>query len=592
MSGFVAIIANLPGCSVPQADVQALADEYDSIRGGVGETVAIADRVGAVAYTANGARPPSVERRGGAWVLAAGALHHHGLLLDCSLDHLEGQFALLRYAPATNTATLVSDPFGMFGLYVAQRDGCTYVATSAIVLARHLGARPSPIGLQTFLLAGYQCGARTGWEGIERMEGGIQITFGNDEPRRDRYWRPAVDHALQRQGIAASVDHCLETAVQAVRNAGAGHDLLWCDLTGGYDTRFLALLARTAGLNFITATNGDGEEEDVRLARLIAESEGWDWSLLSLPPDWEQVVCSRLPEAIGWGDAALEAQQLAGVLWRHEVKARRARALLNGGGGEHYWSYAWQHEYGRSARLGTTNLGTWVHSRMLQAIPTQVFAGDPRREVVSDLRARMETVIEPYLGEVRAVQADALYLHKCTGHFGAYASAGCAEIDVLLPFYTRGSFVAAFSTDPRHRLGHRFYRRLIDRLDPRVAALPTAKGGPAQPPRTRNLVKFVPYYTRLAEKGFNKASQRLLGRSSRTPSGLDERSARLRATVVAAVGRETDAWYSHSLYDPEELRGLLSAASRPDFADSVLLGRMLTVELGLRAAGVPLAHSL
>ena len=231
--------------------------------------------------------------------------------------------------------------------------------------------------------------------------------------------------------------------------AAGARELVWCDLTGGYDTRILALLARSAGLSFITSTNGRGDEEDVRLARQIADEAGWEWSLLSLPESWDEMLTERMPEAIAWGDGALDSVQLAGVLWRHETKAKRATALLNGGGGEHYWSYAWQHEYGRSGRTGRTNLDTWVRLRMVRAVPTRVFARDPRPEVVADLRARMGPVIEPYLDEARAVQADALYMHKSTGHFGAYCAAAASHLEAVLPFYTRASFTAAFSTPTR-----------------------------------------------------------------------------------------------------------------------------------------------
>jgi hypothetical protein len=587
MSGFIAIIANRHDRSVSEADVDAFVRAYVALRGGTGEAAQAGDRVRAFAFVNAEASGPAIDRRGDSWALSAGTLHHSGSRLDADLDEVEGQFALLRHDAETKISTLASDPFGMFGLFVAERDGLTYVATSALVLARHLRAAPSRLGLHVFLLAGYHCGTRTNWEGVQRVEGGTRMDFGPNGRQQATYWRPTVDHAVQRLGISASVDRCLESAVAAVRMAGAGRDTVWCDLTGGYDTRILALLAKVAGLSFITSTNGEGDEEDVRLARQIAETAGWEWFLLALPEEWEHTLPNRIPEAIGWGDAALDAVPLAGVLWHHEWKAKRARGLLNGGGGEHYWSYAWQHEYGHSGRSGRTNLDMWVRIRMLRAVPTRVFVRDPRPEVVADLRARMEPVIEPYLDEPRAVQADALYLHKCTGHFGAYGAAAMSHIDAMLPFYTRASFTAAFSTNPRHRFGHRFYRRLMDRLDPRIAALPTAKGGPAQPLRVNNLAAFAPYYARLGEKGLNKAAQRLVGRSFRRPPQLDvDDAARVRAAAVACVGSDVDTWRSWPLYDREELGAMLAAAGRRDFRDSVLLGRILTTELGLRAAGV------
>jgi len=589
MSGFVAIIADDPGAPVSLADADAFAASYVAVRGGVAEAVNAGERARAFEVRSLEDTRPSIVRRGEAWALAAGAPHHPDSLISAPLEDIEGQFALLRYDPQAGTITLASDPFGMFALFLARRGPFTYASTSALALARHLAAPPSRLGLQTFLLAGYQCGNLTGWEGIERVGAAMSLAFHSDGHTATTYWRPYVDRAIRGLSLAASVDRCLEAAVEAVRAAGAGRDLLWCDLTGGYDTRILALLAREAALPFVTATNGQGDEEDAALARRLAERAGWEWTLLSLPSSWPEEIGSRLHEALGWGDGALEVGQLSGVLWRHAWKAARSRAVLNGGGGEHYWSYAWQHEYGRSNRSGSTNLDLWVRTRMLRAVSMRVFAGDPMPQVTSDLRRRMQPIVEPYQDEPRSVQADLLYLHKSTGHFGAYASAAAGYVDLLLPFYTRASFTAAFSTNPRYRFGHRFYRRLIERLDPALAAIGTAKGGPAAPARLGNLLAFAPYYARLAEKGLNKVVQRGLGRSFRRPPGLGESAARARAAMVAQVGTSLDTWRSLPLYDPRALHEMLIAAGRPDFPDSVLLGRVLTAELALRAADAALA---
>jgi hypothetical protein len=588
MNGFVAILANQPDGSVSEAEINAFAHTYVALRGGVSEFAQAGDHVRTVTFANREDAGPAIHRRGRSWAVSAGTPHHRGSLLDTDLDDIEGQFALLRYDADTNTSTLASDPFGMFGVFISRRDGLTYVSTSALALARHLGAAPSRLGLHTFLLAGYQCGTRTNWDSIERVGAGSRIDFGPDGWRQATYWRPLVDHAVQRLGISASVDRCLESAVEAVRMVGAGREVVWCDLTGGYDTRMLALLARTAGVSFITTTNGERDEEDVRLARRVSETAGWEWSLVSLPERWEQILPKRIPEAIGWGDGALDAVQLAAVLWGHEFKSKRARRVFGGGGGEFYWSYAWQQEYGQSMRTGPTSLERWVRIRMLRGVRTRVFTRDPMPEVVADLRTRMEPVIEPYVDEPRAVQADVLHMHKSTGHFGAYTSAATAHVDGLLPFYTRARFTTVFSTNPRHRFGHRFYRRLIYRLDPKIAAIPTTWGSPAQPLRVTNLAAFAPYYARLGERGLNKAGQRFLGRSVRRPVWVgDDRAARIRAAAVACVGSDIDTWHSQALYDREELREMLAAVGRADFRESVLLNRILTAELGLRAAGVP-----
>ena len=594
VSGFVAIIAGDRQRQVGADEVRKLAAAYRGIRGGDGEGTLLADeRVGACVFGGPDEAVSHCEERGASWAAIAGVAHDDGPLLDIDLDRAEGHFALLRRDAETDSVTLASDPFGMFPLFVARRDGLVYAATSVLALARHLRAEPSWIGLETFLLTGFQCGTRTAWQGIERVPGGVAIQIGDDGVQKREYWRPQIDPSIRRLGLQAAADRCLEAGVAAVELCAEEDRPMWCDLTGGYDTRLLSLLARSAGLRFLTSTNGPANSIDARLARAIAQAAGWEWVNVTPPDRWDRVLPDRLNEALAWGDGALEVLQLATVLWSHELKASRARRLLNGGGGEHFWSFAWQQEYGSSERSGPVNLERWVRMRMMRAVPTAVFARDPTPDVVMDLRERMRPVIEPYLDEPRATQADILYAHKSTGHFGAYAAAAAAHLDLVLPFYTRPSFTAAVSTHPRHRFGHRLYRRMIDRLDSEIAAMPTALGGPAQPLRLSNVLTLAPYYVRLAERGFNKVTERLLGRSSRRPPGLGSAAAAAaRAAAVARVGEQIGDWRSRPLYDDARLAGLLADAGRPDYTASVLLGRILTVELALREAEVTLEPSM
>jgi len=62
-------------------------------------------------------------------------------------------------------------------MYTAERGTRTYVSDSALVLAKHLRARPSRLGQLTFLRAGYHFGAMTSWEGIARLDPGACISF-------------------------------------------------------------------------------------------------------------------------------------------------------------------------------------------------------------------------------------------------------------------------------------------------------------------------------------------------------------------------------------------------------------------------------
>jgi hypothetical protein len=200
---------------------------------------------------------------------------------------------------------------------------------------------------------------------------------------------------------------------------------------------------------------------------------------------------------------------------------------------------------------------------------------------------------EPYRSELNTTQLDVLYAYKMTGHFGAYRSADGVALDAILPFYLKPVFTAAFSTNYRYRDAHRLMRHMINRLDPRIAALPTSAGGPAQPRRAANIHRFLPYYGDLGIRAARKVSQRTLGRAvlpQRSPTryfGHPERRA-----VLRQLGGERPLTHEHmrssSLYKRDELDAFFQRAQSANFSDSTLLGRILTVELALRAAGATL----
>ncbi len=136
----------------------------------------------------------------------------------------------------------------------------------------------------------------------------------------------------------------------------------------------------------------------------------------------------------------------------------------------------------------------------------------------------------------------------------------------------------------------RLARRLIERLDPKVAAVPLSWGGPAQPLRLTNAHRFVPFYADVGRRAANKAGERLLGRGFlKRAAQLDEQRLAGWSRALASLappGRELRAADFHSapLYRPDRLDDLLRRERSA--ADDELLGRIVAVELVLREADV------
>ena len=131
-------------------------------------------------------------------------------------------------------------------------------------------------------------------------------------------------------------------------------------------------------------------------------------------------------------------------------------------------------------------------------------------------------------------------------------------------------------------------RGMIQALDPRIAAVTTEAGGPATPIGIRNSHRFLPYYATLGRRAVNKLSQRALARPL-LPARRTAHPARAlaRAAFVSSFddGRPLRhaSMRSAPLFERAAIDALLARAGAASDSEAALLGRVLTLELSLRA---------
>jgi hypothetical protein len=294
-----------------------------------------------------------------------------------------------------------------------------------------------------------------------------------------------------------------------------------------------------------------------------------------------------LPVALAWGDGNLEVLELSWVLWAHAQLAQRQRSLLIAGGGEHYRGFAWRQEFLAAGKSNRVKMDNWLDMRLIHPMNTSLFAVDPTDAVRADFAERMSAWAEPYAEEPNTTQLDVMYAYKMTGHCGAYLSADHAYVSPELPYYLKDVFSSAISTNPRFRWSHRLMRHMLERLDPHLAAITTTSGGTAQPLRLSNVHRFAPYYGTLLRKAANKVSQKMGVPVMPTVAHFDPAPPAARRALLSSLahrhGLTAADLRSGPLYRHAAIDEFLHAAGRGDRVDSALLGRIITVELALRA---------
>jgi hypothetical protein len=586
MADLLAIISHDRAKPIGADALASLGATYESLRGAAANVqTAGSEWMGVRVVDQATPADVGVERAGNGWAAWAGALVDPASAATSPLERLDGQFSMVRLEEDAGALRVLADPLGMKPLFMAEAGGATYISTSALVLAKHLRLPPSAPGLEAFLRTGNQFGRLTPWQGLERMLPAEALTFEPDRRERGAYWQPSIDHDLRRLSFGACAEACVAQASAAIAER-YGATRPWLDLTGGFDTRLLALLAQRADLGFLANTSGEDDDEDVRLARRIAEAAGWPWTQFPLPGDWAELLPARIGEAVAWGDCHLDALPLAEVMLGHQRKSEAGSTLLNGGGGEHYRDYPWGQELLGAGRSGSVRLDRLIAWRVLSPLDLSAFREDPTPAVVANVRAELEQRVAPFSSAPKTFQCDLLYAFKATGHFGAYQATAGAWVHMELPFYLRSTFTTAISASPRHRNFHRLMREMMRRLDPAIAAIQTETGGPAEPLGLRNLHRFAPYPWRRGRRFASRLRGRMPGARAEDspPTPLDVARAGLTSKLRREGRLDPARMRSGALYDPKRLDELLQrAASGPAAVDWTAVGRIVTVELALEA---------
>jgi hypothetical protein len=387
--------------------------------------------------------------------------------------------------------------------------------------------------------------------------------------------------------LRTAADHLTDVLVGALQER-MGDRPTWLDLTGGYDSRLLALLAERAGVDFRANTRESSIYPDVAMARDLARRKGWDWRELRTPWDWPDRLPHLLDDALAAADGRLEVLQLARVAWGHGELALRRPALLSGGGGEQLQDRMFISAYPHPDRPGA-DLGRWADVVVLRPVDLDVLAPgsfDAARRSFLDLVDRASA---RYADEPASRRLDYCFAYKGSGgHFGAYRAADDQHLLAQLPFYWRSTYSASFAIARRHKTGHRLMRQMIHRLDPDTARLPTTRGGPAAPMTPATFHRYLPFYGQMARKAVSKSVHLATGR---TPFAAKAEFGWPVEESHAAVVRHLRA---SGLLDLDDLR--IGSLLGDDAARRIgsrqmsdrMLGRLITAELALARTGTEL----
>lgn len=552
----------------------------------------------------------TVDTTTGSWMLAAGSLidtadlHSDGNLSrllhnfqeegEAVFARLDGQFALVAFNAMQRTLSAVSDPFGMIPLYFGENHHRTYVSTSALAVAKAVRATPGELQARSFLLYG-DTGESSLWSGVERLAPATVRTYSPQGVRSRRYWTPHLDPSISRQSFDDAANGLIEGLSQSAKAYFQREGRFWLSLTGGLDSRTLAAVAMHSALPFKTYCHGPSDSRDVNISAALSREMGWEYEYFSLPSCWGSERVHWLWRAFEQTDGHMDVLKMSRILREQTRKAHQMSVSLWGYGGELYRGYYWKQEFAQTGRTSKVNYQRLLNFRI---IPSPVaFMHQAERWQIILREEKMRLMKE--VGEQDPDWPNTAKLnrigHVLEQHAGSNTIAGILGLQrVLLPYYSKDNFTRILSTNYKWQLHSQLFRSALERVDPRLAAMALADGGPAMPMRLSSAIQFVPYWIDTGEKllwrlGNTYLRRSLWPRRDAGPDGkaypverwIQETTAHLFESELLIPGK----MISEGLYEPKALHAFINQAAGGQLSDEKLFGRILTLEMAYQTAG-------
>lgn len=241
-----------------------------------------------------------------------------------------GSFNLVFWNENTRQAAVRSDPLGFRTLYywvAAKQD--TLVLTSSLRLMRKVvpTLRPDAAGFVEQLLLSATLSGRTLLQEVRRLEPGTELRLSEAGLRVAR--RPHAKYFGSAHSGASTADAARLIVAEArrVTTDWLGGRSVSVALSGGYDSRFLLLMALEAGVDVQTITLGDHHWVDATLASKVAAFHGVRHHSIASPPK------ISLDEYIGALESVEHVSDYMSGFWASSVAivvARQRRPILNG----------------------------------------------------------------------------------------------------------------------------------------------------------------------------------------------------------------------------------------------------------------------
>jgi asparagine synthase (glutamine-hydrolysing) len=533
----------------------------------------------------------------GSWLLTCGTWFHadgagpgdEGRLLRRYLEvgpvrlarELEGFFVVVVGDGRTRETVVLTDVVGSCHAFAREWGNAAALSGSSLLLAGLDGSTPDPVACREFLATGIIYEDRTVHREVRKLGPAGVFRLANDARQgTQRYWRISdlEPESLDGQEAVRALGESIGAAARRVAKAFANPV---CDLTGGYDSRVLVALFRTAGVRFSTTVTGPEGSPDVVVSRGLAKLAGL--AHLHVPPVG-RMTFDRLKDAFTLTDGEYDLVEYARILDVHQQLAGQFDVSLNGSFGEVARGYWWEVLSGRPGARGPLDAGKVARLRYaVGPYDPALFAPGDRLDLVAHFAGVIGRTNEGLTGLPETVQMDHAYLMMRMQRWQGRIGSSTNQLwPCLPPLLFRSVLEVMLRAKARLRRRSLLARRLLAEFQPEMAAYPLEHGHPALPLTWKTAHRFWPLVPHYGRKVVRKLLARVGGGGARPAAAVASWRQQLWGEEEVRDLLHAPTMRLAAVADPAGLADFLRRSREPGFRYDGQWARALSLEYTLR----------
>jgi asparagine synthetase B (glutamine-hydrolysing) len=389
------------------------------------------------------------------------------MLLDIpgAASRLKGIYFMYVHDKRSGTHYAFVDSSGLFHAFYSTR----HVSTSFLALASSEGLRSNDLdaeALVEFFHFGYIGFGRTFFSSIRKIEAThILVCAAGDKM-----------HVIPKPvpGIHVAPAHCLEEFM-ALLAASVGGETVSMDLTGGIDSRLMAVLLSYFGVPFEVAASGVSGTTDLVIAEQVAEVLDRHFHITYHHiDDFESTV----PEIFGLGDGLFDVVRYHRAFQlQHDRISRGVSLVMSGTGGELFKDFWWLQDFPFYCRR-KPDLQRLYSFRIAPVELKHSYLSSRYRGLSHTYRQRLLEKLSALVVPGNTQTYDQIYYSfKMRDYAGRFLTNTSHLVPCYAPYLERGAVAYGYHLPRSSRFFNNFHRRTMTRLCPEAANIETTEGG-------------------------------------------------------------------------------------------------------------------